>query len=124
MLLKHNMKDRIHIALQIWISGTTIAFLAGSLLIRSYEWISVLHQPLAVNSLELRGAVVTSAPFNFSRPRWDVGHHRRTPFGRRQLLCAKCCCLWGAPAGQLDDNPVFSRNRHHHGRRPDGLLVV
>ncbi|HNP78426.1 MAG TPA: sulfatase-like hydrolase/transferase, partial [Cyclobacteriaceae bacterium] len=50
------MKDRIHIALQIWI-GTTIAFLAGSLLIRVYEWISVLHQPLAVNSLELRGAV-------------------------------------------------------------------
>lgn len=59
------MKDRIHIALQIWL-GTTLAFLSGTILIRLYEWISVLHQPLAVNSLELRGLVSDLGAFLLS----------------------------------------------------------
>lgn len=59
------MKDRIHIALQVWI-GTTLAFLSGTILIRLYEWISVLHQPVAVNSLELRGAVSDLGAFVLS----------------------------------------------------------
>jgi len=59
------MKERIHIALQVWI-GTTLAFLSGTILIRMYEWVSVLHQPLAVNYLELRGLMSDLGAFLLS----------------------------------------------------------